>query len=83
MTRAEALAHAERVLADPAATEGDCTRARVALNQYWWKSSDREDDEVRETMRHMAQRRHAIRRGAALSVRLRRPLPCGGGNDAA
>ena len=83
MTREEALANAERVLADPAATERDCTRARVALNQYWWKSSDREDDEVRETMHRLAQRRHAIRRGAVLSARLRRPLPFGGGNDAA
>ncbi len=83
MTRAEALANAERVLADPAATQADCTRARVALNQYWWKSSDREDDEVRETMRRLAARRHAIRRGAALSARLRLPLRTGGGNDAA
>ena len=77
MTRAEALALAERVLADPNSTQADCTRARLAL--YEWL----DDDEVRSVMRRLAQRRHAIRRGAALSGRLRRPLPCGGGDHAA
>jgi len=84
MTRAEALAHAERVLADPNSTQADCTDARLELHPHWNVPDGRgEDDEVRETMHRLAQRRHGIRRGAVLSARLRRPLPCGGGDHAA
>ena len=84
MTRHEALAEAERVLADPNSTQADCTDARLALHPHWNLPDGRgEDAEVREAMHLLAQRRHAIRRGAVLSARLRRPLPFGGGDHAA